>query len=67
MSTKPWAEMTDREKCEAMAPIDDSLTDDLPCGNYPCFGEGLTLPCIMSRGKGSCPDIAARLLKEGKV
>jgi hypothetical protein len=64
MSAKPWAEMTDREKCEALVAWGrrDNY-DRIPCAETT---EEECLICCMHPGD-FCPTVAARLLKEGKV
>lgn len=74
MSAKPWAEMTDLEKCESMVTWGQKSGMCLPCSGYSCSGRSLSKrrpdcphPCPMVKAIGSCPAEAARLLKEGKV
>lgn len=58
---KKWEEMTDREKCEAMAAW-------VPGTYMPCWDAQCCAGCIMYYPvDGDCGEIAARLLKEGKV
>lgn len=74
MTSKPWAEMTNRDKCEAMAAWGKNHSGILPCDGYSCSGRAVRYglrdcpgPCPMVEADDSCPDIADRLLKEGKV
>jgi len=61
MSAKPWAEMTDREKCEAMAAWASGTC-------IPCWADQCDSDCLLYFPEvEDCNDIAARLLKEGKV